>query len=85
MWPMPLAQITLIYRCGEIVRSLPLVSGTRNYIIPTEDAECIGIIGRGEKMDSRLRHSVLRTALRASVVALRAPRCELPALPLEGT
>ena len=29
--------------------------------------ETIGIIGRGEKMDSRLRRSVLRTALRASV------------------
>ena len=35
-----------------------------------------GKIGRGEKMDSRLCRSVLRTALRASVVALRAPRCD---------
>ncbi len=35
--------------------------------------------GRGEMIDSRLRRSVLRTAPRASVVALRAPRCELPA------
>ncbi len=50
MRPMLLAQTTLIYGYGEIVRRLPLVSGTRSYIVPTEDAECVGIIGRGEKI-----------------------------------
>ena len=47
---MLLAQITLIYGYGEIVCKLPLIGGTRNYVVPTEDAECIGIIGRGEKI-----------------------------------
>ncbi len=47
---MLLAPTTLIYRYGEIVRKLPLVSGTRSYIVSTEVAECVGIIGRGEKI-----------------------------------
>ena len=50
MRPMLLAQTTLIYGYGEIVRRLPLVSGTRTYVVSTEDAECIGIIGRGDRI-----------------------------------
>ncbi len=52
--------------CDKIVTSTLLVTPTRygrviKHLIIQEKT------GRGEKMDSRLRHSVLRTALRASV------------------
>ena len=50
MRPILLAQTTLIYGYGEIVRRLPLVSGTRSYVVPTEDSECIGIIDQSEKI-----------------------------------
>ena len=50
MRPMLLAQTTLIYGYGEIVRRLPLVSGTLSCIVSIENAESVGIIGRGEKI-----------------------------------
>ena len=65
MQPMLLAQITLIYRYSEIVCMLPLVSGTRSYIVPTEHAEYVGIIGLDEKIRTSgpcLPKAVLRTA-----------------------
>ena len=33
-----------------MTRSLPLAGGTRNYIVSSLNAECVGIIGRGEKI-----------------------------------
>ena len=60
MRPMLLAQTTLIYGYGEIVRKLPLVSGTRSYIVPTEDAEYVGIICNS------LTRKTFRTAINAS-------------------